>query len=498
MKVERFLGVFAAGAAALLACYGVPSAHAEPGTDALLSTIRLVHDGRFDEAEEALSRADPKPDPVALSFFSSFVVYWRLLYDPDNSGLQSLLDRRLNATLEMTRARLKEDPGDAGTRLWEGTSHLFLAELLGARGKEWSAAMEARKARRQLERALEADPSLADACFGLGTINLLADRLPGILKGIGALLGLSGSRSEGLSQLERAAEESRYFRLEARIFLMTAHANRHERRYVEALAEAERVAALSPASVAARDGAARVELGLGLAERAASRLDAALESAGAAARTDGTVVATLVIHRAQAEFARFRPDLTLEYLHRLLAIPGTLPDDLRKDALQLLRDAASLAGGPSWLADLAVRLGDSTGITSKYANLYPIQSASWRRALPALETERTAGTGTAIESLATLRSETADDPVISLLYGRALVRLGRGSEARPVLAAAERSGGVPLPWQGPLWILSGQAADLAADRSAALAYYKKADDWPRFIERDSAHLYSLTPYRGSS
>ena len=138
--------------------------------------LTLLHDGRFDEAEAFFARAGGRPD--ATAFFRAFTTYWRLLYDPDNPGLEADLERRLLDSAARGEEALARNTSDAEATLFAGSSRLLLAELRASQKKVFAAGSEAKKAKRLLETGAKADSVATDASFGLGTYNYMADRLP--------------------------------------------------------------------------------------------------------------------------------------------------------------------------------------------------------------------------------------------------------------------------------------------------------------------------------
>ncbi len=353
--LRRTLLVLATILTGRLAASTAPSEGPAPGA-ARLEVVRLLHDGRFDEADERLSAAGRFPAGPDRDFLRAFVLYWRLLYDPDNPALKAAFGSRLEAAIASAAARLAEAPADAEALLGSGTAHLFLAELRASEKRSFAAALEARRARRELDEATIANPDLADPSFGLGTIDVLSDALPSLARGLSSFLGLGGNRERGLSRLERAAAEGRTFALEARLFLLSIHSSRRRREYDGALGAAGLVAAFVPRSIASLDGAARVRLSLGAAGQAAADLDAALDAAAEAPRTDRSVLAALLVERSRVEIALFRPDRALDWLRRLVPLRAAVSPDRLKDAAEVMKVASSSGGLPG-LAEIETAFG---------------------------------------------------------------------------------------------------------------------------------------------
>ncbi len=457
-----------------------------PGEASFRTTLHLLHDGRFDEAEETVARMRlDRPEDPGAAFFSAFVTYWRLLYDDENPALTRTFEERLARAADISERALGESEHPAGARVWAGYARLLLAQLRVAQKKTLAAAREARLGRRLLDDALRADPSSPEPLFGLGAYNYYADRVSALVKGLRFLLGLpGGDRETGLDQLETCARRSSYFALESRIVLATIYAGRSERLYVNALRQAEQALAVEPDAVVVLDAAARLDLTLGRAGSAAERLDHALARTAQAPRTDPSMTATLRYGRARAEFVQFRPDHTLELLHLIERAGEPIPSRLLRDIAALASAAGGLVGSdPPSAGD--PRDGTRSGLRPEV----------WHRILPALEKERTLGVDASLEELLRLSKALPQESSVSLLVGRALLLSGRAPEALEWLRRAAASSDLPAPWVGPCLLLSGEAADLAGRRDQALELYRKALKAPPFIEVDAGRLYQQVPYR---
>ncbi len=467
--------------AALAAALGT----AAPAGDPRLAALRLLHDGRFDDAEEAIrrGRAEAPADP-SLAFFGAFVTYWRLLYAPTDPGLRADLEQRLDAAIRLSEQRLEGAPADGEAALWAGSSRLLRAHLQAAKHKPLAAAFDAKRAKRHLDRAGEHGPWAAETAFGLGTYLYVADRVPAIVKGLRTILFLpGGDRERGLALLHRAAESSRFFARDARLLLVTLYAHPRERRYEEALGEVDKALA-APAPVAALHVAGKLNLALGRLEAATALLDEALGRAGSQGRAAPSVLAAIEVDRAAVDFARFRPDLSLERLEaRVLGRPE-VPEELRRSAERMRAAAIEVVGDPS------------SGPRTETPQDGAPGASSWRRALHALEIERREGAEASLPPLLALAEAAPGDATLGLLAGRALLLCGRPAEAFRMLRCSEREAAIPPFWIGPCHLMEGQAADLVGDRKAALVHYRKAEHAPPFPSRDAARMYQKTPYRG--
>lgn len=449
--VKRGVPLHAAAMAVALA--GACSARAEPDRTAFLS---LLHDGRFEAAQQELARQGPPSRPDDL-FFQAFITYWQLVFDDENLDFQATLDQRLG--LSIAAAESSENP-DGAAAVWGGSSHLLLAGLRAQQKRPLAAAYEAKKAKRLLESASKAGANTADALFGLGTYNYLADTVPSYVKGLRALLFLpKGNRALGIEQLTTAAAGSRAFALEARTLLVTIFANKHERLYGRALEERDRLLHAFPDTVASTYAAARLDLSLGRNASAIDRLARAEKRARGLGDVDPVVLRCIELLRARAELGSLRPDRAEATARAALATGAGLGPSIRKDLEAVLRTASRLAHGISWPQDAP---GQS-----------PSQDAAAFGALALAQPER---------------------PLLALLAGDGELRAGRPQEALDWFA---RTGGAKLPpdLEAGCLFRQGQAEDLLGHRSRAVELYGRVTTARGFAAKDAAIYYQQIPYR---
>jgi hypothetical protein len=105
-------------------------------------------------------------------------------------------------------------------RLYAGMGYVLRVRMFGIRKENRAAAHAAVKARTHLMRALEMDPSVADAKTGLGLYNYYVDTLSGIARMLRAFMGLpGGDKRLGVAQLEDAMLHGELTGVDARFYL---------------------------------------------------------------------------------------------------------------------------------------------------------------------------------------------------------------------------------------------------------------------------------------
>jgi tetratricopeptide (TPR) repeat protein len=124
----------------------------------------------------------------------------------------------------------------AEMHLYAGMAGAQLARIYSLRGEFRNAARAGVAARAHFQRALELDPSLADACTGLGLYDYYVDTLSGIARMLRFVMGIpGGSKAEGIRLLQRAIAEGVLTPPAAR-FELAINFHKYDQRYEDALA----------------------------------------------------------------------------------------------------------------------------------------------------------------------------------------------------------------------------------------------------------------------
>ena len=140
----------------------------------------------------------------------------------------------------------KQNAEVAEAHLYLGLAYAMEGRLRALRRENFAAASAGKKMRAALQRALELDPPLDDALFGLGLYNYYVATLSPLLKLVRWLLFLpGGDKQTGLEQLERAAERGVLVGVEAR-FWLAKNLRNYDQDYPRARTEFERLSQRYP------------------------------------------------------------------------------------------------------------------------------------------------------------------------------------------------------------------------------------------------------------
>jgi tetratricopeptide (TPR) repeat protein len=221
---------------ALLVVAAIPASAAAGGTATGLhaepfeaSLDRRVHDAmqavfrsRLSEAERiAAELVNEAPEDPRAHLLAARVLRETF---PDQNASKARLDRTaapIHAALERAVAAadhmIELDAHSLPGHLYRGWAHMFGAQMSTLCGEYWRAGRQAKAGKKDLDRALAADPANADAAGVLGTYLYFADALPAVVKFARTLVRVpGGDRDRGLELLRAAARSDGYNRLDAR------------------------------------------------------------------------------------------------------------------------------------------------------------------------------------------------------------------------------------------------------------------------------------------
>ena len=492
--------------AAILA---VPHQLVAQQSDAVHEAYVAIYSGDAVEATrqfEALRSRDPQALPAWFGVIAAQLARLDL-----EEALIPSFEKDLSAFIDHAERRYDRSRVDTEALFYLAQAHMLRAtyRFTWERGM-WGAARDAARAKGLSDQYVKQHPEHGDAYLTLGLYNYYADIAPAFVKVLRVLLLLpSGSRTEGLKQLERASREGDLFAAVADGALATIYGSL-ENRFEQAIPIAERYEKRYP-------GNSDIRLGLALLyahptveayDLAAAQYQAILTKATTSSRRHTYDRQRATLGLANLRRTQWRLDEAIQLLGPLIEQPMDKPTWLAPTARLRRANYRMLLNDPA--------AADDAGYVLKQASM-----AEWHR--PARDL---------IASIESRRQGDEGAIYAALIPGNRFVAEDRWQEARAVY---ERVGATkPNDWQVryrlafldfarhdykaatpafqsiadtpsriPDWLRAAALLnlawchDLAGRRADALAIYKRiVDDYENETVGPTARLGLIAPYRG--
>ena len=199
------------------------------GESGLVRAYDFILEARFDQVDAELRRACDAPaestdtssnggeaPPEACNVLDATALWWRIQLDPDSRDLDAAFTASVERAIRTTEAWIDRSPQDPEAWFYLGGAYAARVQWRVLRNEKVSAARDAKRIKQALEQALELDPGLDDAYFGVGMYKYYADVAPTAAKILRVFLLLpGGDREEGLAEMLRARSRGRLLQGEA-------------------------------------------------------------------------------------------------------------------------------------------------------------------------------------------------------------------------------------------------------------------------------------------
>ena len=163
----------------------------------------------------AQAREDLAP-AEACQLLELVSLWWQIQLDPGNRSHDREFRARADASIAAIETWTGREPMRAEAWFYLGGAYGARSQWRVLREERLAAARDGKRIKSALERALELDPALQDAYFGIGLYHYYADVAPAALKMLRWLLLLpGGNRVEGLREMLRARSGGQLLRSEA-------------------------------------------------------------------------------------------------------------------------------------------------------------------------------------------------------------------------------------------------------------------------------------------
>ena len=186
------------------------------GANRLSAVYELILAAKFDRADAELKTTCPPAPVEACRTLEAVSLWWQIQIDPDNRSRDQRFNDRARAAVTAAEAWTGRDGKNAEAWFYLAAAYAPLVQWQVLRGERVGAARNGNRVREALLKALELDPSMADAHFGIGLYEYYADVAPAAAKILRFLLFLpGGDRVKGLEEIDRTRKSGDLLRGEA-------------------------------------------------------------------------------------------------------------------------------------------------------------------------------------------------------------------------------------------------------------------------------------------
>lgn len=239
----------------LTALPGLAQDRLTAGVEAFYRTDWVAADAAF----EAVTRERPG-DPQA-HFFSAMMPFWTYFFAGEEPAQAALFLQRSETAIRVAENRLKAEPTDTTLVLLLNGLHGYRS-LVAASRKEYRTALSSSlDGYGYTKRLVAMGPARPDAMMGQGVLQYMIGSIPGEIRWMASLAGLSGDKAEGLRLLERVARSRTDVRHDATMILSFLY--EREDRLDMALLHVNRFLGVWPENTVARFRQARLLEALG-------------------------------------------------------------------------------------------------------------------------------------------------------------------------------------------------------------------------------------------
>lgn len=201
----------------------------------LLEASQLVYQGNTSRAYEAINAyMEENPlDPNGY-FVKGVILEWKAALEGRNpAGVQREIVTLYEKAADNAFQLWNQDQENPDKMIDVGNAYIFLARKYADVGDRFKAVLTGKKCQKYLEGALKKDPNRSDGMLSLGGFHYLAGSTSPALSGFKALLGIKGSKEQGLSELKKSLNGNHPFVNDTFYALMFINID-HEKNYDQA------------------------------------------------------------------------------------------------------------------------------------------------------------------------------------------------------------------------------------------------------------------------
>ena len=195
------------GLATVLFFLASPSRAALTEAPRVAALYDAILDAAFDRVDAQLKATCPPAPQEACAALQAVSLWWQILINPENRALDQRFNTVAAAAIAASERWTKREPQRGEAWFYLAGAYAPLVQWRALRGERVAAARSGNTIRIALEHALQLDPGLDDAYFGIGVYHYYADVAPRAAKILRWLLLLpGGDRVKGLQEMLQARQ----------------------------------------------------------------------------------------------------------------------------------------------------------------------------------------------------------------------------------------------------------------------------------------------------
>ncbi len=210
--------------------------------------------GKADEEFREIVKLDP--ESPAGYFALAALSWWRYSQNFDTQGSFDAIEGEFitnsDKVIELSEKMVKQGRNLDQAYFFMGSAYGLQGRWFAVQRSWFKAYRRGKKGRKFLKKCVETNPAVYDAYLGLGIFDYYAATLPGAL-GLGARLFVGGDRERGIQYVKLAKDKGRFFKVEARFFLVEIY-SMHEKDFKAAYAETSELRTMDPTNMLFRLG----------------------------------------------------------------------------------------------------------------------------------------------------------------------------------------------------------------------------------------------------
>lgn len=233
----------------------------------LQAGINDLYQTNLVQAEEKFDKliTDEPNEPQAY-FFKAVVCFWRYNFGSKSAEQAARFFEATDKAIDLLEDQTSRFPAKTEAALYLGGLYGYRGLVLVSEKNYVGAFGDINKSNRITKRLAKESAKFPDAYFGLGMSHYLAGDIPKEGKWMAGLMGFSGSKEDGIEELEVAYQKGKFIKNEAGYVLASCYEK--EQRYADAKRILDALTQAFPSNVVFLESLFRIEQKLGNAAAA--------------------------------------------------------------------------------------------------------------------------------------------------------------------------------------------------------------------------------------